>query len=159
MNSESLILDACCGSRMFWYDKNNKDTLFIDNRKLETTLSDGRRLIVNPNKLADFRHLPFENKSFYMVVFDPPHLLHAGANSWLAQKYGVLDEDTWKQDLKSGFDECMRVLKTHGTLIFKWNTEQISMAKIWKVFGREPLFGDRRSKTRWSVFMKEENND
>ncbi|WP_081776150.1 methyltransferase domain-containing protein [Companilactobacillus nodensis] len=144
---------------MFWYDKNNKDTLFIDNRKLETTLSDGRRLIVNPNRLADFRHLPFRDESFYMVVFDPPHLINAGSNSWLAQKYGVLDEDTWKQDLKSGFDECMRVLKPHGTLIFKWNTEQISMAKIWKVFCQEPLFGDGRSKTRWSVFMKEKNDD
>ena len=27
------ILDVCCGSKMFWYDKNNKDVTFVDNRK------------------------------------------------------------------------------------------------------------------------------
>lgn len=35
------ILDACCGSRMFWFDRENQDVLFADNRELETTLSDG----------------------------------------------------------------------------------------------------------------------
>ncbi len=24
------ILDACCGSRMFWYDKQSKDVLYMD---------------------------------------------------------------------------------------------------------------------------------
>lgn len=27
-----LILDACCGSRMFWFDKENPNCLFIDKR-------------------------------------------------------------------------------------------------------------------------------
>jgi hypothetical protein len=27
-----LILDACCGSRMFWFDKGNPNCLFIDKR-------------------------------------------------------------------------------------------------------------------------------
>ncbi len=26
------ILDACCGSRMFWFDKNNPNVEFCDNR-------------------------------------------------------------------------------------------------------------------------------
>ena len=25
MNTDKKILDACCGSRMFWFDKTNKD--------------------------------------------------------------------------------------------------------------------------------------
>ena len=29
---DKKILDACCGSRMFWFDKNNPDVLFIDKR-------------------------------------------------------------------------------------------------------------------------------
>lgn len=32
------ILDACCGSRMFWFDRTNPDVVFMDRRKLETTL-------------------------------------------------------------------------------------------------------------------------
>lgn len=30
------ILDACCGSGMFWFDKNNPDVIFADNREKET---------------------------------------------------------------------------------------------------------------------------
>lgn len=30
------ILDACCGSRMFWFDKENENTIFMDNRDVET---------------------------------------------------------------------------------------------------------------------------
>ncbi|HGZ2460521.1 TPA: SAM-dependent methyltransferase, partial [Enterococcus faecalis] len=26
------ILDVCCGSRMFWFDKQNDQVLFMDNR-------------------------------------------------------------------------------------------------------------------------------
>ena len=38
------IIDVCCGSKMFWFDKENEDVLFMDNRELESTLCDGRRL-------------------------------------------------------------------------------------------------------------------
>lgn len=148
------ILDACCGSRMFWYDKSNPNVTYMDNRKLDDELCDGRKLIVNPDVVADFRHIPFKDNSFHMIVFDPPHLIHAGENSWLAKKYGLLNEDTWQEDLKKGFNECMRILKPYGTLIFKWNTEQIPMSKVLKIFDKQPLFGDKRSKTRWLVFMK-----
>ena len=87
------------------------------------------------------------------VVFDPPHLIHAGENSWLSQKYGTLPVD-WKPYLKAGFDECMRVLKPDHTLIMKWNEQQIRTADMLKVINHRPLFGDRRSKTRWLCFMK-----
>ena len=36
------ILDACCGSRMFWFDKTNPAAIFMDNRELDDTLCDGR---------------------------------------------------------------------------------------------------------------------
>ena len=47
------IIDVCCGSRMFWFDKENKDTVFMDNRELEDTLCDGRKLIVAPDVVGD----------------------------------------------------------------------------------------------------------
>ncbi len=149
-----MILDACCGSKMFWFNKDNPDVTFMDERTVDTLLSDNRRLVVNPDIVADFKNMPFEDNSFYMVVFDPPHLIRAGKDSWLLKKYGMLNPRTWDKDLRKGFDECMRVLKLHGTLIFKWNTEQISMQKVLKALGKQPLFGDKRSKTRWLVFMK-----
>lgn len=153
------ILDACCGSRMFWFDKSNKHTVFMDNRTLEDTLCDGRKLSVNPDVIGDFRNIPFDDNTFKLVVFDPPHLIHAGENSWLAKKYGVLDINTWKKDIKQGFQECMRVLEDCGVLIFKWNDEQIKFGEILKAIDYKPLFGDKRGKTRWTVFMKEKEND
>lgn len=147
------ILDACCGSRMFWFDKENPDVVFADNRELETTLCDGRKLVIKPNVKMDFRNMPYEDETFKMVVFDPPHLVHAGEKSWLGQKYGILPKD-WKTYISAAFDECMRVLKTDGVLIFKWNEEQIKTSEILNCIKYKPLFGDRRSKTHWMVFMK-----
>ena len=148
------ILDACCGSRMFWFDKENENTVFMDNRKIDTKLCDGRRLVIKPDLIADFKDIPFEDNTFYIVVFDPPHLKQAGENSWLAKKYGTLDKQTWPQDIQQGFNECMRVLKPNGTLIFKWNEEQIKLKDILKVIEYKPLFGNKRAKTHWIVFMK-----
>lgn len=156
------ILDACCGSKMFWFDKENPQVTFMDKREANYSLGtyptkngDKERLLtVSPDVVADFRSMPFDDNRFYMVVFDPPHLIYAGKDSWLAKKYGTLNRDTWQDDLQQGFSECMRVLKPNGTLIFKWNTEQIAVNKLWPLFGMKPLFGDKRSKTRWFVFMK-----
>ena len=149
------ILDACCGSKMFWFDKENENTVFMDNRSFKDTLCDGRALEIKPDIIGDFRHIPFEDETFYLVVVDPPHLLKAGENSWLAKKYGKLNLETWKSDLKKGFNECMRVLKSNGTLIFKWNEEQIKLNEILATIDFKPLFGNKRSKTHWLVFMKE----
>lgn len=148
------ILDACCGSKMFWFDKDRKDTVYMDNRQLEDTLCDGRKLVINPDVVADFRNIPFENNTFYLVVFDPPHLIKAGESSWLAKKYGKLNQDTWQEDIRQGFNECMRVLKTNGTLVFKWNEDQIKLKEILDIIEYRPLFGNKRSKTHWLVFMK-----
>lgn len=147
------VLDATCGSRMIWFDKQNPDVLYMDNRELTTTLCDGRIFNVHPDVIADFRDMPFKDNTFYLVVFDPPHLIKAGKKSWLAKKYGIL-EDTWQEDIRQGFKECIRVLKPNGTLIFKWNEDQIKLTEILKAIDYKPLFGNRRSKTHWLVFMK-----
>ncbi len=138
---------------MFWFDKENENTIYMDNRELEDELCDGRKLIVNPDIIGDFRNIPFEDNTFKLVVFDPPHLIKAGENSWLAKKYGKLNND-WPIDIKQGFNECMRVLDKYGVLIFKWNEEQIKIKDILKVIDYKPLFGNKRAKTHWLVFMK-----
>lgn len=48
MENGKLILDACCGSRMFWFDKKNPLALFADIRDEEYILCDGRNLKVHP---------------------------------------------------------------------------------------------------------------
>lgn len=150
------ILDCCCGSRMFWFDKNNPYVLFADIRELETILCDGRPLKIKPDIIADFRTLPFPDSSFKMVVFDPPHMSKLGETTWMAQKYGVLFP-TWEHDIKEGFSEAMRVLEPFGTLIFKWNEVQISTSKVLEIIGFEPLFGHptgKHGRTKWMAFMK-----
>ena len=108
--SKKIILDACCGSRMFWFDKKNPNVLFQDIRDAEYTLCDGRKLEVHPDVIADFTEMPYPDSSFKLVVFDPPHLLKAGKDSWLAKKYGKLPED-WPRVIKKGIDECLRSME------------------------------------------------
>ncbi len=102
------VLDACCGSRMFWFDRRHPDVVFMDRRHETHTLCDGRTLEIKPDVVGDFRAMPFSDGEFRLVVFDPPHLIHAGESSWLAKKYGKLDRETWQEDLKAGFRECFR---------------------------------------------------
>jgi len=150
----SKIIDVCCGSRMFWFDRENPNTIFMDYRELETDLCDGRKLIIKPDLVGDFRKIPFTDESFQLAVFDPPHLINVGEKSWLAKKYGKLNKNTWKEDLQSGFAECFRVLKNNGILVFKWNETQIKVSEIIKLSPTMPLFGQRNGKTHWFVFMK-----
>jgi ubiquinone/menaquinone biosynthesis C-methylase UbiE len=152
--SDKPIIDVCCGSKMFWFNKHNPKVLFMDVRELEDTLCDGRKLIIKPDVVGDFTDMPFPDNSFKLAVFDPPHLVKLGENSWMAKKYGKLN-DSWKTDIKQGFDECMRVLEPFGILVFKWNEQQIKLREVLSVIEYKPLFGDRRSKTIWAVFMKQ----
>lgn len=147
------ILDACCGSKMFWFDTSRHDTVYMDNRELDTKLCDGRRLVIEPDVVSDFRDMPFPDETFALVVFDPPHLIRAGRTSWLALKYGVLGND-WREDLRKGFAECFRVLKTDGILVFKWNECQVKLRDVLRLTEEQPLIGDRRGKTHWMIFIK-----
>lgn len=152
----SAVLDPCSGSRMFHFDKNNPDVTFGDIRRESHTLCDGRLLDIAPDINLDFRDMPFANESFYHVVFDPPHLIHAGDKSWLALKYGKLEEN-WKNDLAKGFTECWRVLKVGGTLVFKWNEDQIKVGEILALTPHKPVYGHKSGKragTHWIVFVK-----
>lgn len=154
--NQKIILDPCCGSRMSWFDKNNQLAMFGDIRTESHTLCDGRALEINPDITIDFRDMPFEDGSFKVVVFDPPHLVNEGKRSWLALKYGVLGND-WKNDLHLGFLECFRVLDDYGVLIFKWNETQIKTSEILKLVDAAPLFGHKSGKssgTHWITFIK-----
>lgn len=156
------VLDACCGPKMFWFDQEDERVIFADKRRETHTVPDSssqggsRTIAINPDVLADFTALPFPDNRFSLVVLDPPHLARAGEKSWLAKKYGTLGKN-WRDELTKGFAECFRVLQPHGTLIFKWNEDQISVTEILKLTPARPLFGSRfgrRDKSHWIVFTK-----
>lgn len=156
------VLDACCGSRMFWFDRQDDRAVYIDKRKERHTLKDksskggSRELVIEPDMQADFTDLPFADESFALVIFDPPHLIRNGNKGWLAKKYGKLEGD-WREELRQGFAECFRVLKPEGTLIFKWSEHEVPVSQILALTPERPLIGNRCGKTaksHWIVFFK-----
>lgn len=162
---EKRILDPCCGSKMFWFDKNNPDVMFCDNRELNNEViwksKDEKRIrtiTIDPDIVCDVRNLPFEDNTFYHIVLDPPHLKRIGDTSWLCKKYGKLNED-WREFITQAFDECMRVLKPNGTLIFKWNERDIRVKEILNAIKYKPLYGHKSGKqmeTHWLAFIKDD---
>lgn len=153
-----FILDACCGGRMFWFNKKHPNTLYVDNRVARRGHCKQRpNHTVEPDQVVDFRDMPFSDGSFKLVVFDPPYLMKLGDNSILAKHYGKLNKETWKEDIRKGFDECYRVLEEKGVLIFKWGERDISIKEVLGLFPIEPLFGHQvrgKAKTHWLCFMK-----
>lgn len=157
------VLDPCCGGRMMWFDKRDPRVLFGDARRETITVTDRshradgtRTLHIEPDAIMDFRNLPFEDSTFGLVSFDPPHVVRAGPRSWLAAKYGKLGPD-WREDLRSGFAECFRVLKPGGVLVFKWNETQIKVREVLALTPERLMFGQisgRGGLTHWLVFMK-----
>lgn len=139
-----------------WFDKYHPDVLFTDIREEEHELCDGRRFVVSPDVIADFRNLPFEDERFSLVVFDPPHLENLGETSFMFKKYSALAFD-WRTNIAQGFDECMRVLKPRGVLIFKWNERQVKVREVLDIIPYTPLFGHPTGKgglTKWMTFIK-----
>jgi ubiquinone/menaquinone biosynthesis C-methylase UbiE len=154
------ILDACCGGRMFWFDKSHPGVTYMDNRvtgPLETGKGRNMRMFeCAPDVVADFKDIPYPDESFWHVVLDPPHLLRAGVGSYMGRKYGILAKG-WQRELHDGFAECMRVLKPYGTLILKWSEHDIPVGEVIKAIGYGPLYGHRsgkKSKTHWMAFVK-----
>lgn len=154
MNKRATILDACCGSRMMWVDKEDERVMGCDIRETDDVLCDGRRLVIKPDALVDFREMPFCDGEMDCVLFDPPHLVNAGPNGWQRKKYGVLDRENWRGDLRRGFAECWRVLRKGGTLVFKWNTEQIPLREVAALFPAAAIFKTGTNKTYIYIFVK-----
>jgi len=153
------VLDVCCGSRMFWFDKKDPRCLYADIRR-ETLITDTRPgrspTVVDPDVMANFTELPFDDASFYHVVFDPPHTLNMDSTTRTVKKYGTLGDD-WKAILRAGFSECFRVLKPNGTLIFKWSDVHIPLKEILVLTDMKPLYGHKSGKqqhTHWVAFIK-----
>lgn len=164
MKTNKLVLDACCGGRTFWLDKEHPNTLYIDIRDEDEGLCPERKNFkIKPDMQLDFRNLPFPDNHFKLIVWDPPHIVQKDGQlrlqGILVKKYGALHADTWGSDLKRGFNELWRVLDINGTLIFKFHDSHIKFEKVLKLFHTQPLFGTITKKrnyntTKWFCFFK-----
>ena len=159
--SDKTVLDPCCGGRMFYFNKSHPNILYCDKRYTVVQMKDRgktRTLDIKPDYLIDFTNIPFRDNTFSFVVFDPPHYINVGANSWLAKKYGRLSKDTWQETLSTGLSECLRVTKPGCVVAMKWSEGDIKTIDLLKVLPQKPAFGDQGGKTRWLFFIKERNN-
>jgi SAM-dependent methyltransferase len=107
--------------------------------------------------------MTFKDRSFQLVVFDPPHITRQDAaraanptgNTLMC--YGALHSETEQYDLHRGFSECWRVLAPGGTLVFKWAGE---LARAQPHFPATPIVGTKTLRagsglgTRWLIFYK-----
>lgn len=164
LGQEKVILDATCGTRMMWLDKNNLHALFLDQRSE-----------VCPDVVGDCRDLfQFADESFRLVVIDLPHhikplpmqtkgRLDKNRYNYMTRCYGApLNPETWPLDVKLSIEEGLRVLKPYGVLLFKWTTIHIKVKDVIAVFPVKPLFqnalnghsASKKAQTYWFCFMK-----
>ena len=155
------VLDACCGSRAFWFDKHDERAMYVDKRREihvwnERITDRAAPLVIDPDWQGSFTALPFPDSTFDHVVFDPPHIVGTSASGNVAKYYGVLRGE-WREELRRGFAECFRVLRPGGTLIFKWNELSVPVREVLALTPEKPLYGHRSgkaSKTHWIAFLK-----
>ncbi len=157
-----FILDACCGCRMMWNNKNHPNALYIDIRKEEKGFIKERPLLeVNPDIIADFTKLPEEIRrhKFKLIVWDVPHFRSRKLTGIMLKKFGGLNPETWQSDLKKGFKELWSVLDEYGVLLFKFSDYHIKFNEVLKIIPEQPLFFNKMSSggktdTKWFCFMK-----
>ena len=75
------VLDPCCGSRKFYFDKRSPFVIYGDIRDESYVQCDGRLLEVKPDQQMDVTNLPFDDERFSLVVFDPPPILNGRAKA------------------------------------------------------------------------------
>jgi SAM-dependent methyltransferase len=155
------ILDATCGSKTIWYQKNHPLVTFMDKREGKyyhaTEINTKEIVRVNPNIVADWtKILPFDNNEFDMIVFDPPHII-SSTSCEMTNRYGRLNPSSWRKELKKGIKELFRVLKPNGVFILKWAETSKPLEDVLKLFPYKPMFGTRTgqaNKNHWVLFIK-----
>lgn len=115
---------------MMHFDKHNPHVLYID-----------KRPECEPDQIANFTDLPFPDKRFKLIVFDPPHIIQTYSEnpSGMSNRFGYLQPETWQSEIKKGFEELWRVLDDYGVLIFKWANTHASSDRILEMLPVKPI--------------------
>lgn len=165
------ILDATCGFKGIWYQKNHPFVTFMDKRKgfasstLHTKIKNKRRYTINPDVVSDWVHAPFPNNYFDMIVFDSPHFVidKNKKDSNITKYYGRLNKSSYKKEISEGVNKLFKILKPEGVFIFKWCENTVDIDEVLKLFPYKPLFGSNtksKGKTAnyWILFIKHNMN-
>jgi hypothetical protein len=93
-------LDSTGGDRGFWDGSEpvQVTALFVDPER-----SDGAT--------GDFRQLDYDDASFDVVLFDPPHLADSSAGALMAEKFGTVPDDEIEGVVSDGCREAWRVAR------------------------------------------------
>lgn len=102
------ILDMTAGGRNIWLDKFCPDAVFVDHR-----------VAMNPDVVADSTCLPFDNESFDLIVFDPPHG-NFGVGSNQSRLYGSYTLSEIREFMRGAAAEAHRVGRAEALMAFKW---------------------------------------
>ena len=102
-----MILDATCGLRGFWKNRDLKNLVCLD-----------RRSSVKPDIVADDRFLPFRESVFDAIYFDPPH--NHGQGGFYKERYGGFGSyENLRELYRKGTKEFARCLRVGGLLVVK----------------------------------------
>jgi hypothetical protein len=147
------ILDLTAGNRGIWFDKEHRDTLYLDIRPG-----------VRPDLVADCRRpLPAGPERYDLVVFDPPHL-NFGAKSNMSKTYGHHTTQEILDLVENAAYQAWKVTRPDALMALKWNDHSISLKRVLALMPHwEPLFGhgvsesQRRNKaTSWVMLRRRE---
>ena len=129
-----MMLDATAGNRAMWPNKNPPNVIFMDKEI---------GLFVPPHLFCDWRYLPFRDKVFKTILFDPPHdvfskgSVHMNPKGWNEPRleegrkiggtfWGSLDK-SWAGIFHKAQREFRRVA---SRLCLKWNDSEISLERV-----------------------------
>ena len=149
------ILDMSAGNRAVWFDKNYRDTVYVDIRPE-----------VKPSIVADTRKLPFGASTFDLVVFDPPHV-NFGKNAEMSKTYGYHTTDDIRDCVAKSAQQAHRTTRVGALMALKWNDHSQKLERILGLMQEwwEPLFGHKvamrtkhASATRWVLLRRKDGN-
>ncbi len=117
------VLDMTYGHGGFWrYARSSERTVIGLDKRIGTDAIDQERKPELVTKLVagDYLALPFADRSFDAVTFDPPFITHPGNGSKMADRYTSFDTyDELLDSCAGARDEALRVLVAGGVAVVK----------------------------------------
>lgn len=124
LRDDWLILDPTHGEGTFWKRWRPARLTACDLDPAKSPLG----------RSVDFTDLPWADRSFDAVVFDPPYKLNGTPDADIDERYGVHQPTRWQdrmQLIRKGLVECARVL-SDGYLLLKCQDQVCSGRKRWQ---------------------------